>query len=114
MSAVRLCSNVFSAGPLSTITCTKGSAASACWMAQPADYVRQAGFDPIQQEQMVLQYARAHGRITRKDAATLCRISANQASRLLRKLRSENKLQQEGQGRAVIYVRRANKSRVRD
>ena len=73
-------------------------------MKQPAGYVRQAGFDPIQQEQMVLQYARAHGRITRKDAATLCRISANQASRLLRKLRSENKLQQEGQGRAVTYV----------
>ncbi len=52
----------------------------------------------------VLQYARAHGRITRKEAATLCRISANQASRLLRKLRSENKLQQEGHGRSVICV----------
>jgi ATP-dependent DNA helicase RecG len=52
----------------------------------------------------VLQFARAHGRITRKDAATLCRIGSNQASRLLRKLKSENKLQQEGQGRAVIYV----------
>jgi ATP-dependent DNA helicase RecG len=73
-------------------------------MKQPADYVRQAGFDPIQQEQLVLQCARAHGRITRKDAAMLCRIGSNQASRLLRKLRSENRLQQEGQGRAVIGV----------
>jgi ATP-dependent DNA helicase RecG len=35
-------------------------------MGQPADYVRQAGFDAIQQEQMVLQYAQSHGKITRK------------------------------------------------
>jgi ATP-dependent DNA helicase RecG len=73
-------------------------------MAQPADAVRQAVFAPIQQEQMVLQYARVHGRITRKEAATLCRINENQASRLLRKLRSENNFQQEGQGRSVICV----------
>ena len=35
-------------------------------LGQPADYVRQAGFDPIQQEQMVLQLARTQGRIARK------------------------------------------------
>jgi ATP-dependent DNA helicase RecG len=32
---------------------------------QSTGYVRQAGFDPIQQEQMVTQYLRDHGRITR-------------------------------------------------
>src|SRR4029453_2203566 len=31
-------------------------------LGQPADYVRQVGFDPIQQEQMVLQLAKAQGR----------------------------------------------------
>ena len=33
----------------------------------PAHYVRQAGFDPLQQEQMVLPYVDEHGRIRRQD-----------------------------------------------
>lgn len=41
-------------------------------LGQSADYVRLAGFEPIQQEQMVLQYVRTHGRITRKEAVELC------------------------------------------
>jgi len=72
-------------------------------MGQPADYVRQAGFDAIQQEQMVLQYVQAHQRITRKDVVSLCRISEDQAGRLLRKLKRENRLRQEGKGRATYY-----------
>ena len=71
---------------------------------ETAAYVRQAGFDPIQQEQMVLQYAQSHGRITRKDAAALCRISEDQASRLLRKLSSDKKLRPEGKGRGTSYA----------
>lgn len=72
-------------------------------MGQAADYVRQAGFDPIQQEQMVLNYAQAHGRIARKDAATLCRIGPYQAGRLLHKLCEQNKLIRSGRGRNVFY-----------
>jgi ATP-dependent DNA helicase RecG len=70
---------------------------------QSAGYVRQAGFDPIQQEQMVLQYVRKHGRITRKDASELCRLSEDQASRLLRRLQSEGKLIMTGKGRGAFY-----------
>jgi ATP-dependent DNA helicase RecG len=73
-------------------------------LGQAADYVRQAGFDAIQQEQMVLQYVRTHGRIARKDAETLCRISGDQASRLLRKLKEEKKLASSGSGRSVVYT----------
>jgi len=73
-------------------------------LGQSADYVRLAGFEPIQQEQMVLQYVRTHGRITRKEAVELCRISEDQASRLLRKLTDANQLKLEGQGRASYYV----------
>jgi ATP-dependent DNA helicase RecG len=73
-------------------------------MGQQADYVRQAGFDPIQQEQMVVQYVRNHGRIARKDVASLCRISEDQASRLLRKLSAEGKLKPEGKGRGTVYI----------
>jgi ATP-dependent DNA helicase RecG len=72
-------------------------------LGQPADYVRQAGFDPIQQEQMVLQFVRNHGRITRSDAVALCRISEDQASRLLTRLYSENKLRRSGRGPATAY-----------
>lgn len=68
-----------------------------------AGYVRQAGFDSIQQEQMVLQYAAAHGRITRKEAVELCHLSDDQASRLLRKLLVENKLVSTGRGRSRSY-----------
>jgi ATP-dependent DNA helicase RecG len=34
-------------------------------LGQSADYVRQAGFDPIRQEQMVIQYVKKHGKIMR-------------------------------------------------
>jgi ATP-dependent DNA helicase RecG len=71
---------------------------------QSEEYVRQAGFDPLQQEQMILQYVSAHGRIARKGAATLCRISEDQASRLLRKMKEENKLKSSGKGRNVVYT----------
>ena len=70
---------------------------------KPADYVRQAGVDSIQQEQMVLQFARKHGRITRKDAVALCRISEDQARRLLTKLYKESKLRRTGRGPATVY-----------
>jgi ATP-dependent DNA helicase RecG len=72
-------------------------------LGHPADYVRQVGFDVIQQEQMVLQFARNHGRITRKDAVALCRISEDQARRLLAKLYGENKLRRAGRGPATAY-----------
>jgi ATP-dependent DNA helicase RecG len=53
---------------------------------QKSAYVRQAGFDPIQQEQMVLAYIDKHGSIKRAEAAELCRISPFQATRLLKRL----------------------------
>jgi ATP-dependent DNA helicase RecG len=73
-------------------------------LGQSGDYVPQAGFEPIQQEQMVLQYVKTHGRITRKEAVELCRINKDQASRLLRKLTGANQLKLEGQDRASYYV----------
>jgi ATP-dependent DNA helicase RecG len=66
-------------------------------------YVRQVGFEPIQQEQMVLKYAKEHGKITRREAASLCQVSAGQASHLLRRLATEGKLQIEGERRGAHY-----------
>ena len=70
-----------------------------------AAYVRQRGFEPLQQEQMVLQYVRAHGRITRREVAELCQISNRQATYLLQKMVQRGQLQRRGRGRGVIYVR---------
>lgn len=72
---------------------------------QGADYVRQAGFDQIQQEQMVVTYVKRHGRITRKDVVDLCRIGPDQAKRLLGKLVRRGDLKMIGERRAVFYER---------
>lgn len=72
---------------------------------EPAAYVRQAGFDTIRQEQMVLQYVEAHGRIARKDVQELCGTSEDQASYLLRKLGQDKKLRLVGRGRGAYYCK---------
>jgi len=82
------------------------SAATYRALGDKAGYIRQRGFEPLQQEQMVLQYVEKHGRITRRDAADLCRISGPQAYRLLNGLVEQGLLVREGaRGRGVSYVR---------
>ncbi|HET9896712.1 MAG TPA: crosslink repair DNA glycosylase YcaQ family protein [Streptosporangiaceae bacterium] len=73
----------------------------------PAGYVRVHGFEPLQQEHMLLQYVDAHGRITRAEAADLCSLTPDQASRLLRRLAKERKLELRGERRGSEYVRPA-------
>lgn len=71
----------------------------------PAGYIRVHGFEPLQQEQMVLQYVAAHGKITRTEAADLCSLTPDQASRLLRRLAKEGKLELRGERRGSEYIR---------
>lgn len=73
---------------------------------QKAAYIRQAGFDPIQQEQMVLSYITKHGSIKRADVAELCRLSLPQAYHLLKRLKSEGKIFQHGEKRHAFYTRK--------
>lgn len=73
-------------------------------LGQSADYIRQVGFNIIQQEQMVIQYAQKHERITRKDVMELCRLSKDQAGRLLRKLIAEKKIMSHGKSRGTYYT----------
>ena len=70
-----------------------------------AQYVRGGGFDAIQQEQMVLTFVGRHGSITRREAADLCQIASEQASRLLRRMRDDGKLTLIGAKRAARYVK---------
>lgn len=68
-----------------------------------AAYTRQAGFSPIQHEQMVLSYIRQHGHIKRSEVMELCRLSEGQVKELLRRMSAEGLIVLEGAGRASIY-----------
>jgi ATP-dependent DNA helicase RecG len=72
---------------------------------QKAAYIRQVGFDPIQQEQMVLSFIDKHGSIKRADAAELCHTSLPQAYHLLKKLQREGRIIQKGRMRYALYTR---------
>lgn len=74
---------------------------------QKAAYVRQAGFDPIQQEQMVLKFLEKHGMIKRADVADLCKISPFQATRLLKRLIEDKKVVSKGKGKGTFYELRS-------
>ncbi len=72
---------------------------------QQAEYIRQAGFAPIQQEQMVLNYIDKHGSIKRADVMDLCHLSGPQAYRLLKKLADRELLKKTGEKKHAIYTR---------
>ena len=71
---------------------------------QRVEYVRRRGFDRLQMEQMILDYVRAHGRITRREVMDLCRVNANQAAYLLRRLVQQRKLSRHGVKRSAYYT----------
>lgn len=81
------------------------SAATYRRLGERAAYVRQRGFEPLQQEQMVLQYVEKHGRITRREAAELCRIASHQARDLLARLVARGELTMQGRRKGAFYVR---------
>ncbi|NCC04709.1 MAG: ATPase [Proteobacteria bacterium] len=69
-----------------------------------AAYTRQAGFTTLQHEQMVLNYARQHGRVKRADVMELCHLSGDQATHFLKKLTNSSVLQKHGQKRGSYYT----------
>jgi len=81
------------------------SAAAYRALGDKAAYVRQRGFEPLQQEQMVVQYVAKHGRITRRETADLCRIGPYQATRLLNRLVKDGRLVRHGERKAAWYER---------
>jgi ATP-dependent DNA helicase RecG len=77
-------------------------------LGQDAGYVRQVGFDALQQEEMVKRYVREHGAIQRKDVVELCRLNDDQAKRLLASLTDGNVLVRVGQRKAARYEKGPN------
>lgn len=70
---------------------------------QKSAYIRQAGFDAIQQEQMVLKFIEKHGSIKRADVMELCRLTRDQAAKLLTRLANESKIYKHGERRGTHY-----------
>lgn len=79
------------------------SAATYRRLGDKAAYVRQRGFELLQQEQMVLQYVAKHGRITRREVAELCKVSPLQAKALLARLVASGNLTLHGSRRGAFY-----------
>jgi ATP-dependent DNA helicase RecG len=79
------------------------SASAYTALGEKAGYIRGRGFDAIQQEHMILDYVKTYGRITRRDAAELCRLGPYQGTRLLKKLVAKGLLLQHGQKKGTWY-----------
>lgn len=71
---------------------------------QKAAYTRQAGFSTIQHEQMVLSYVQQHGQIKRAEVMELCRLTEDQAWKLLKRLLEQGKLTKHGERRWAFYT----------
>jgi len=69
-----------------------------------AEYIRQAGFDRLQSEQLVKNFVAQQGRITRSDVMNLCHLTSDQAYKLLMKLVKEKSLEKQGSRRWSYYV----------
>ena len=77
-------------------------------LGEKADYIRTRGFEPIQREQMVLQYVKAHGSISRAEVMELCKLGKDQAYRLIRKLFKDGLLARtDNRGRGCRYKGKA-------
>lgn len=83
------------------------SAATYRALGDPAAYTRRRDFEPIQQEQMVLQHVEAHGRITRQEVADLCQLSSDDARNVIRRLVRRGDLQKRGTSRRDAYYVRS-------
>jgi len=73
-------------------------------LGEKAAYVRQRGFEPVQAEQMILQYVKAYGKITRRQVVELCKISSTQARDLLARLVKKGALEKHGLKKGAYYI----------
>lgn len=71
-----------------------------------SEYIRQAGFAPLQQEQMVLNYIDKHGSIKRADVMDLCHVTQDQAYKLLSRLKKRGEIVQIGDRKGAVYERK--------
>lgn len=70
-----------------------------------AGYIRQRGWNTLQEREMILSHFDKYPEITRQGVAELCRCTLNHASWLLRQLVDENILVLHGKGRGSRYTK---------
>jgi ATP-dependent DNA helicase RecG len=80
------------------------SAAYYISVGKQAEYIRQAGFSSIQQEQMVLSFIQQNGSIKRSDVIELCHLNPGQATRLLKRIEQKGEIEPVGVGKNIHYV----------
>lgn len=68
-----------------------------------AGYIRQRGWDTLQEKEMIISHFDKYSEITREGVAELCRCTLNHASWLLRKLVEDGVLVLHGKGRGARY-----------
>lgn len=68
-----------------------------------AGYIRQRGWDTLQEREMIISHFDKYPQITREGVAELCRCTANHASWLLRQLVEDGVLELHGKGRGAHY-----------
>lgn len=73
-------------------------------LGQHAELIRQAGFNSIQQTEMVKNYIRENGGIKREQVSGLCNITPREAGKLLAKLVKEGVLALHGSRRGSYYT----------
>lgn len=73
-------------------------------LGKKAEYIRQAGFDRLQHEQMIRNFVAQHGRITRQDVIELCRLTPDQAYKLLKRLCEEKIIVKQGVKKGASYI----------
>lgn len=74
-------------------------------LGQKAEYTRQAGFDRLQHEQMIQNFVAQHGRITRQEVMDLCRLSPDQAYKVLKRLCGKGIILKQGDRKSAAYVK---------
>jgi ATP-dependent DNA helicase RecG len=78
-----------------------------CGRGETIGYIRQAGFKPIQHEQMIINYIEKNGRIKREEVMELCMLTKDQAAKLLKRLKENNKIVQMGERKTAYYILRS-------
>jgi ATP-dependent DNA helicase RecG len=71
---------------------------------QKAAYTLQTGFEPLQHEQLVLSYLKAHATIRRHEVIELCKLTPDQATKLLQRLSKSGRLDKRGEKKGTHYV----------
>lgn len=65
-------------------------------LGEQTEYIQQAGFDRLQQEQLIIGFIARNGSITRKDVMRLCRLTSSQAYKLTKQLCDNGILEKQG------------------